>query len=183
VNHDGKAWQAAVRVVVALRYRRACVVLAGVVRWEEITAVATAGAAFVALVTFAYQIMSLRRTLASTTYQELVKLFNEYQQLLSERPELYTAIYGEQPELSLQQGQLGLQVKWVLGILLNWYESAAIQSGHYRAIPADIAEHWHRMLHYELSFPTIRAYWELDGQNFHPALAEWVSRPPRERPA
>jgi hypothetical protein len=142
----------------------------------EVSAISALIAAVIALVAFAFQVRGLRRTLASSTYQNLVQQFNEYQRLMIDRPDLYKAIYKDKPGIQIHSETARQEVNWALGLLFNWYETAAIQSDRYKIIPRHVAKHWHQMLRHELRSPVLRAYWDTHGDYFHPALGEWARK-------
>ncbi|BBX13051.1 hypothetical protein MNVM_21320 [Mycobacterium novum] len=174
------------------------------VNWTAVTAFATIIAAGVAVRALMAQMRGLKQSLGSSTYQNLVQQFNEYQNLLMEHPELYWYIYksslsGERavPKKARARclrkfwcyyagssgiadrglaGSYAQEVNWLLGILFNWYENAAIQTDRYAVIPQDVAQHWQNMLCHELRSPVIRNYWSTHGDHFHPLLGEWVRR-------
>ncbi len=147
--------------------------------WSAVGAIATIVAGFativgvaVAVITLVNQSRALQRTLASQTYHGLVAHFNEFQRMLVDDPALRRDLFERQPkELRAARRH---QLNWLLGILFNWYEDAAVQTETWKIIPDHLAQHWKRMLAKELSSPFIADYWNHYGNRFHPQLSQWV---------
>jgi hypothetical protein len=143
-------------------------------QWEAVSAVAALLAATISIFALVVQVRGLKRSLASATYQELVRAFNDYQALMRQRADLYHAIYKERLGIRSPNPRMEHDVKWTLGHLFNWYESAAIQAELYRAIPTSLTSHWKAMLAHEMSSEVVRDYWSKYAERFHPALRKWA---------
>lgn len=144
--------------------------------WEAIAAVGAVGAVLVALIGLWVQVRALKQSIASATYQEIVRMFDEFAMLIVERPELDRAIFDDGPVEERLSGETKTRAEWARGIRFDWFESIVIQRLKYKAIPDDIYAHWLGLLQHELGKDGMRAYWARCGRNYHPELRHEVDR-------
>jgi hypothetical protein len=144
-----------------------------VLSWNAIAAIATALSVVVALIAFAVQARHLKQSIASATYQEIVRMFDDFSKLIIERPQLYNALYRD---VEITDANLRQQADWAIGIRFDWFESVVLQHKAYRALPDSIAEHWLGVLEHELSKAPIRRHWLEHGHHYHPALKAEVGQ-------
>jgi len=115
------------------------------------------------------QIKEVRKQIQSSTYQTMVKMFDNFSQIMLQNPQLARLLFGTSDASSEQ-----IQAQWVVFMRFDWFESIVIQKYKYNAIPDDLYDHWMRILEYELSSPFIRNIWEIYGTFYHPLLQQEV---------
>ena len=142
------------------------------INWQIVGGVAAVGSTLVAAYALLFQIRSLRRSLASSTYQQIVQMFDDFSRLLIEHPNLIEVIYGhEHKALSAQETDIA---NWAMGIRFNWFESVYVQSRNFKIIPTDLRNHWDNVLREELKSATLRDYWKKYSHWYYPPLRSHV---------
>lgn len=119
------------------------------------------------------QIRDLRKGVASSTYQTIVKMFDDYASQLIANPDIRGRLADAGKPLDPKVDEA---VHWLLAIRFDWYESIVIQAKRYRVIPQDILEHWMHVLAMELDHPLFQQYWESNGRWYHPLLRLEIER-------
>jgi hypothetical protein len=143
------------------------------VSWDAVAGVASVAAVLAALIVVWIQMRQLKRSFASATYQEIVRMFDDFAMLIVERPELDGAIFGSGANERFSD-ETRTRAKWARGIRFDWFESIVIQRRRYRVIPDDLYDHWLAVLRDELSQPGMRDYWTRSGHYYHPELRSEV---------
>jgi hypothetical protein len=142
------------------------------VNWDTLAGI---GAVLVALVALWMQVRGLKRSMASATYQEIVRMFDDFALLIIERPELDKAIFGKGDEKRFTE-ETRIRAEWARAIRFDWFESIVIQRLKYRVVPDDIYAHWLGVLKHELDQQGMRSYWDNCGHLYHPELRREVER-------
>jgi hypothetical protein len=145
------------------------------VNWDAVAGIGAVGAVLAGLVALWVQMRHVKRSIASATYQEIVRMFDDFALLIIERPELDEAIFGDADEEGLSE-RTKTRARWARGIRFDWFESVVIQRLKYGVLPDDIYAHWLDVLKDELGKPGMRAYWEDCGHYYHPDLRDEVER-------
>jgi hypothetical protein len=148
----------------------------GDVNWDAIAGVASVAAVVAALIAVWIQMRQLKQSFASATYQEIVRMFDEFAMLIVERPELDRAIFGGRGVEERFSDETRTRAQWAQGIRFDWFESIVIQRRKYRVIPDDLYDHWFAVLRDELGRPGMRDYWNRCGHYYHPELRSEVER-------
>jgi hypothetical protein len=141
--------------------------------WEGMGAIIALAGVLASIGFLWWQIRQLNRSLASTTYQEIVRMFDDFARLMIEYPALDAAIYPK-PAGEPAESELAVRTRWGISIRFDWFESVAIQHRRYGILPDHIAEHWMNVLAHELESPALAAHWAECSHYYHPALSEAV---------
>jgi hypothetical protein len=145
------------------------------VNWDAVAGIGAVAAVLAGLIALWVQMRALKRSIASATYQEIVRMFDDFALMIIERPELDGAIFGDGPENRFST-ETRTRAEWACGIRFDWFESIVIQRLKYKAVPEDIYVHWLSVLGAELRKPRVRAYWDRCGHYYHPELKREVER-------
>jgi hypothetical protein len=144
------------------------------VEWNAVAAISTAVSVLVAVLVFASQARQLKRSIASATYQDMVRSFDDFSKLIVDSPELHDAISADAPA---DDEKLRCRAEWAMGIRFDWFESVVIQHRHYKALPETIANHWLGVLEHELTTkPVMRSHWLECREYYHRDLQDEVKR-------
>jgi hypothetical protein len=143
--------------------------------WDAFAALGAIGAVLVGAFALWIQMRGLKRSMASATYQDIVRMFDDFALLIVERPELDKAIF-DKSDLSAFSEETRVRAEWARAIRFDWFESIVIQRSKYRVIPEDLYAHWLDVLKQELKREGMREYWSRCGRYYHPALREEVER-------
>lgn len=151
---------------------------------ELLTAIGSIGggiSGLMAIILFIYQARKTKETTHSTTYQEIVRMFDDFSRLMIENPKLAKIIYSSGPtksgdvKVGLSECE-GTQLDWLLAIRFDWFESVVVQKHRYNAIPPEVYDHWREVLKNELRSSTaMRQYWSYFGNYFHLDLKSLVA--------
>lgn len=144
--------------------------------WNAVGAISAGASVLAALGALFYQVASLRRSIQSSTYQEIVRMFDEFSRSLVERPDIERAIFARAGDSNDTSSQHHARIDWTIAILFDWFESIVIQRKRYKAIPKEIYSHYLGVLKDTLSRPIILEYWKQNGRFYHPDLQEEAAR-------
>ena len=145
------------------------------INWEAIAAGGTVASVLAAIGALFYQILSLKRSIQSSTYQDIVQIFNEFSRLMIDHPELERMIFSKEAGLEIAN-EYQSRVDWAIALRFDWFESIVIQKKKYKAVPEDIYRHWLGVLKEELTRPTIHRHWNDNGRFYHPHLQREVAK-------
>lgn len=145
------------------------------VNWDAFAGIGAVAAVLLGVFALWMQMRGLRRSMESATYQEIVRMFDDFALLIIERPELENAIFGKGDEQRFTE-ETRTRAEWARAIRFDWFESIVIQRQKYRVIPDDLYAHWLDVLKNELGEDGMRRYWQRCGRYYHPALRREVER-------
>lgn len=140
--------------------------------WNAVAAIGAVLSVIVALIALWRQVQDLKQSIQSGTYQEIVRMFDEFSRLMVDQPALGQIIFAR--DATALDAEQEFRIDWVLAIRFDWFESVVIQQRKYKAIPQDIYDHWLGVLTTELKYPVIRQYWEKCHTYYHPLLQQEV---------
>ncbi len=144
------------------------------INWDAIAATGGAVGVIVSLGALAIQVRSLRRSLQSATYQNILQAFIGFTDVLLRYPQLEPVLLrsGDLDQLAKEDQ---VRAEMALTILFNWYESLVLQCDLYHAVPKAVDDHWMAVLREDLLQPAIRHYWHQTCHYYHPLLQARVA--------
>jgi hypothetical protein len=148
-----------------------------VVDWTAVGSVVAVLSLLATIWALWFQVKSLRRSVESTTYQEIIRMFNDFSCHIIDHPKLEKLVFGEE-ELPASDvtAEDRTKANWIIGVRFVWFEGIVIQKKVYNSIREDIYRHWLEILKRELETKSMEAYWRKHGSQFHPELQAEIRR-------
>jgi hypothetical protein len=124
----------------------------------------------------------LRRSIESSTYENLLNLFHDFAKALKDNPKAAKALLYEKggdvvakfqntaPEQYAELSESDVELLWLSFLYLNWAESVVIQSRRLKSVPKDVWQHWETCIKQDLSTGVLAAVWDKNKHFYHPLL-------------
>lgn len=142
--------------------------------WTAVGSVAAVLSVLASLWALSHQVKSLRKSAESATYQEMIRMFNDFSCMLVNDPELERHVFAKEALPDGSDQDIRTKASWMLGMRFVWFESMVIQKRVYGALHDDIYSHWLTILKEELETKSVEEYWKRCGSKFHPRLREEI---------
>lgn len=140
----------------------------------------------VTLIYVVYQAKLMRRTIESSTYENVLNLFHDFAKALKDNPKEAKVLLYEQgsdvltkfqntpPERYAELSETEVRILWLAFLYLNWAESVAIQSRRLKSVPKDVWQHWQSCIKQDLSTGVLAVIWQKNKRFYHPILQSLV---------
>lgn len=147
--------------------------------WTAVGGVAAVATLLASILALMIQVRSLRKSIESSTYQEMIRTFNDFSVLLVDKPEMEKYVFSEKALPDGIDKDDSTRAQWMIAMRFVWFESIVVQKKIYSALHKDIYRHWLEILKFELSTASMEQYWRKYNDKFHPVLRKvvWQLRP------